>query len=103
MRGLDVYEKIDERVAVIKCINTSVNTKWIDTDKVFEMVSNHISSRLVVKEFKSGDRSDLYTRTPPLEAMNCIMTIATTHSVECSLMLSMLSVHISMSRLRDPY
>ena len=46
-----------------------------------------IRSRIVVREFKSGDR-----RTPSLEALNAIISIAAGHSPEFSLM------HVDVSR-----
>ena len=39
-----------------------------------------------VREFKSGDRPDLYAATHPLEALKAIMSIAASHSAEFSLM-----------------
>ena len=45
-----------------------------------------IRSRIVAREFKSGDRRDLYARTPPLKALKAIIPIATSHSPEFSLM-----------------
>ena len=49
-----------------------------------------IRSRSVVREFKSGDRPDLYAGTTPLEALNAIISIAA--SPEFSLM------HVDVSR-----
>ena len=44
-----------------------------------------IRSRIVVREFKSGDWPDLYAETPPLEALKAIISIAASHSPEFSL------------------
>ena len=45
-----------------------------------------LRSRVVAREFKSADRPDLYGRTPPLEALKAIISIAASHSPEFSLM-----------------
>ena len=36
LRELGVFEKVDERAAVVKYNVTPVDTKWVDTDKAFE-------------------------------------------------------------------
>ena len=52
-----------------------------------------IRSRIIVaREFKSCDRPDLYAGTPPLEAQKAVISIAASHSPECSLM------HVDVSR-----
>ena len=58
LRELGVYEKVDERAAVAKYNVTPVDTKWVDTDKAFEEPM-HVHSRVVVRDFKSGDRPRL--------------------------------------------
>ena len=68
MRDLRVFEKVDEREAFAQYEVTPVDTKLIDTSKVFEEKSLQIRSRTVAREFKSGDRPDLYAGTSPLEA-----------------------------------
>ena len=50
-----------------------------------------IRSRLVAREFKSGDTPDLYAGTLP-EALKAIVFIAASHSPESSLM------HVDVSR-----
>ena len=57
-----------------------IHTQWVDTDTM------QIRSRVVAREFKSGDRPDLCTGAPPLEALNAIISIAASHSPEFSLM-----------------
>ena len=47
LRDLGVYEKVDEKEAVAKYGITSVETKWIDTDKAFEGEPMQIRSRYV--------------------------------------------------------
>ena len=55
---------------------TPVDTKWVDTDKAFEEEPMQIRSRIVAREFKSGDRPDLYAGTPQVEALKAIISIA---------------------------
>ena len=55
LRELGVCEKVDERTAVAKYNVPPVNTKWLDTDKAFEEEPMQIRSRIVAREFKSGD------------------------------------------------
>ena len=64
LRELGVHEKVDEHAAVAKYNVTPVDTKWVDTDKAFEGEPMQIRSRIVAREFKSGDRPDLYAGTP---------------------------------------
>ena len=45
-----------------------------------------IRSRLVAREFKSGDRPDLYAGTLPLEPLTALVSIAASHGSEFSLM-----------------
>ena len=63
VRGLGVFEKVDEREAVAQCKVTPVDTKWIDTNEEEPM---QFRSRIVVREFKCDDRPDLLAWTLPL-------------------------------------
>ena len=92
LRGLGVYEKVDEKEAAEKYGITPVDTRWVDTDKAFEEEPMHIRSRMCAREFKSDDRSDLYAGTPPLEALKAEISIASNHKETFSIM------HIDVSR-----
>ena len=46
---LGVYEKVDEHAAVAKYNVTPIDTKWIDTDKAFEVEPMQIRSRIVAR------------------------------------------------------
>ena len=50
-----------------------------------------IRLRIVAREFKSGDKPDLFFGTPPLKALKAIISIAVSHSPEFSLM----QLHVS--------
>ena len=71
---------------------TPVDTKCVDTDKAFEGEPVQIRSRIVARDFKRGDRPDLYAGTLPLEALKAMISIAASHSPEFSLM------HVDVSR-----
>ena len=58
-----------------------MDTKWVDTDKAFEM-----RSRICAREFKSDDRPDLYAGPPPLEALKAMMSVAANHKETFSIM-----------------
>ena len=47
---LAVCEKVDEREAIAQYQVTPVDTKWVDTDKVFEEEHMHIRFRIVARE-----------------------------------------------------
>ena len=68
------------RTAVAQYSVTPVDTKWVDTDKAFEDEPMQIRSRIVAREFGSGDRPDLYAGTLPLEALKAIISVAASHS-----------------------
>ena len=92
LRELGVCGKVDERAAVAKYNVTPVDMKWVDTEKAHEGEPMQIRSRIVTREFKSGDRADLYAETPPLEALKAIISIVASHSPEFSLF------HVDVSR-----
>ena len=80
-----MYEKVDEH-AVAKYNVNPIDTEWVDIDKAFEVTPMQIRSRIVAREFKSGDRPDMYAGTHPLEAPKSVISIAASHSPEFSLM-----------------
>ena len=49
LRDLKVYEKVDEMEAVEKYGITPVDTKWVDTEKAFEVEPMQIRSRMCVR------------------------------------------------------
>ena len=76
LRDVGVYEKVAERGAIAKYQVTPDDTRWIDTNEAFEWESMQIMSRIVAREFRSGDR---HAGTPPLEALMAIIIIAANH------------------------
>ena len=64
---LGMCEKVDESASVAKYNITPVDTTWVDTDTAFEGEPMQIRSRIFAREFKSGDRPDLYAVTSCLK------------------------------------
>ena len=87
-----MYEKVDERDENARYQVTPVDTKWIDTNNAVEGESMQIRSRVVAREFKSGDKPDLYAGTPTLEALKALISIAANQKQTFSIM------HIDVSR-----
>ena len=82
LRELGVYdEKVDDHAVVAKCNVTPIDTKWVDTDKAFEVEPMQIRSRIVPREFKRGDRPNL-----PLKALKAIISTGASQCAEFSLM-----------------
>ena len=52
-----------------------IGVRWIDINKG-DTENPDYRSRLVAKDFKSGDRPDLFAATPPLEALKMLVSIA---------------------------
>ena len=51
--------------------------RWIDANKGDNSEPDY-RSRLVAKEIKRDTRDDLFAATPPLEALNILMSLAMT-------------------------
>ena len=56
-----------------------------------------IKSGLVTRDFESEDRPDLHAKTPPLEALNAIISIVANHKLTSSIM------HTDVSRAYTPF
>ena len=54
-----------------------IETRWVDVDKGDEKSPDY-RSRLVAKEFNTGQEDGLYASTPPLEALRWILSHAAT-------------------------
>ena len=54
-----------------------IGTRWVDVDKGDERSPDY-RSRLVAKEFNTGQEDGLYASTPPLEALRWILSHAVT-------------------------
>ena len=92
LRERGVHEKRSASEQLWESTTSLVDTKCVDTDKAFEGEPMQIRSRIVAREFKSGDRPDLNVRTLPLEGLKAVIPIAASQSPEFSLM------HVYVSR-----
>ena len=68
LRDLGVFAKVDERETNAKYQFTSIDTKWIDTDKAFEWEPVQIRSRIVAREFKERRSTRSVRRDPSIES-----------------------------------
>merc|ERR1712051_1184798 len=71
-----VWEKMDKQEAIRQGFKI-VDTRWIDTDKGDDAHPNY-RSRLVGKEFNTGQEDGLFASTPPLEALRWLVSEAAT-------------------------
>eukprot|EP00973_Karenia_brevis_P095138 12425852-Karenia_brevis.AAC.1 len=76
-KKMGVYKK----VPLSKCYELTgkgpIDVRWIDTNKQ-DSKNPLYRSRLVAKQFKTGNDPDLFAATPPLEAMKIIISTAAT-------------------------
>ena len=97
-QGLDIC-------ATLGCTRKSMNVKQsqslrsfqltrsgLTQIKAFEVEPMQIKSRIVARQFKRGERQDLYTGTRPLEVLTTIISVAANHIHTSSIM------HIDVSR-----
>ena len=77
VRTMDLYEK----VPIIECYNATgkapISIRWIDINKG-DNVNINYRSRLVAREINIHKRDDLFAATPPLEALELILSMTTT-------------------------
>ncbi len=73
-RKMGVYRKV-KRAWVKGRGEKVIGVRWIDINKG-DNENPDYRSRLVAKDFKTGDRPDLFAATPPLEALKMIISIA---------------------------
>ena len=71
---MGVYRKV-KRSWVRERGEKVIGVRWIDINKG-DTLNPDYRSRLVAKDFKKGDRPDLFAATPPLEALKMIISIA---------------------------
>ena len=72
-KKMGVYEKVPREVAK-KLGCKVITTKWLDTNKGDELRPNY-RSRLVGREIKYDKRLDLFSATPPLEALKFLCSV----------------------------
>ena len=51
-----------------------IKTRWVDTNKTDNEHDPNYRSRLVAKEYRTSDKPELYSGTPPLELMRMLIS-----------------------------
>ena len=92
LRDLGVYENAGEKGAVEKYGTTPVDTKWVDTDKAFEENQGKSDHECVRESSEAMIGQICMQRTPLLESLKAIISIAANHKETFSIM------HIDVSR-----
>ena len=75
-----VYEKVPLDTCYQATGQGPIGVRWVDTNKG-DSVHPEYRSRLVAQELNTSKREDLFAATPPLEATNMLMSLATTEGV----------------------
>merc|ERR1712078_729923 len=76
VRDMHVYDKIPRIMATAKGWKI-IKTRWIDINKGDDKNLNY-RSRMVGKEFNTGEMDGLFAGTPPLEAVRFLIHEAAT-------------------------
>ena len=76
IRDKKVYQKVSRREARAKGWKV-IQTRWIDINKGDDSRPNY-RSRLVGKEFNTGEMDGIFAGTPPLEVLRCLLHSAAT-------------------------
>ena len=76
-RKMQVYKKVPIRRCKDMTGKMPIKVRWIDTNKQDEANPKY-RSRLVAKDFKKFNDPELYTATPPIEMLRCLISIAAT-------------------------
>ena len=74
-RNMKVYTKVSRQWATSKTGKAPIKVRWVDHNKG-TAERPMITSRLVAKEIKVCDRPELFAATPPLEALELVLSLA---------------------------
>ncbi len=74
-RQMGVYERSTTEECKAKTGKKPIKLRWVDTNKSNSEDRPDYRSRLVAKEYKTGWRPDLYSGTPPLEAVRILLAM----------------------------
>ena len=72
IRNMQIYYKVDGREAYEVTGKPPIRVRWVDTNKGSKEEPN-IRCRLVAMEFRRGHRPELFSATPPLEAVGMLV------------------------------
>ena len=78
VRKHDLYDIVDESECWRYTGADPIGTRWVDINKG-DNVNPEYRSRLVAQEIKRDKREDLFAATPPLEALNILISMAISH------------------------
>ena len=73
-----VYDKVPWEECLRVTGNPPIGVRWVDTNKGHGRDDDDHRSRLVAQQYKTkgGDRPDLYSPTPPLDALKTLIALA---------------------------
>ena len=71
---MGVYERCDMTECWVYTGKNPIKTRWIDTNKTNDPLDESYRSRLVAKEYKTFERPELYSGTPPVELMRMLVS-----------------------------
>ena len=97
-RKMKVYSKVDKETALKESGGKPpIRVRWVDTNKGTAAAPN-IRSRLVAMEFRRENRPDLYSATPPLEAVRMVVAMAAAAPYEPNESDPVCLMHLDVSR-----
>ena len=73
-KKMGVYEKCDIRECWINTGKNPIKVRWIDTNKTNDPIQEVYRSRLVAKEYKTSNRPELYSGTPPVDLLRMVIS-----------------------------
>ena len=76
VRRMNLYTKVPISECYAKTGRAPITVRWIDINKGDQTNPNY-RSRLVAREINTHKRDDLFAGTLPLEALKCILSMAT--------------------------
>ena len=74
MKSRNLWTVVPTSESIAKTGKPPVSVRWVDTNKGTAECPNY-RSRLVGREIKKDNRVDLFSATPPLEAMKALISI----------------------------
>ena len=78
VKSMKVYDKVPRGESQRVTGKAPIKLRWVDTRKS----SGELRSRLVAKEFKRGNDPDMFSATPPLEAMKLMVSMVASAQVD---------------------
>ena len=73
-KTMGVYEKCNIKECLVNTGKNPIKTRWIDTNKTNDPFDENYRSRLVAKEYKTSEKPELYSGTPPVELIRMLIS-----------------------------